>query len=61
MQSCGSCWAAGEKKSYATEICRLLGARQRTRLVSLIPIGFSAENMEPSKRPLPEVLYEEKY
>jgi nitroreductase len=57
----GSCWVAGDKKPYAAEICRLLGAPQGSKLVSLIPMGFPAENPETSKRPLSEVLHWEKY
>jgi nitroreductase len=57
----GSCWVAGDKKPYAAEICRLVGAPPGSKLVSLIPIGFPAENPEKSKRPLSEVLHWEKY
>ena len=37
----GSCWVAGDKKPYAAEICRLMGAPQGYKLVSLIPDGLS--------------------
>jgi nitroreductase len=57
----GSCWVAGDKKPYAAEVCRLVGAPPGSKLVSLIPLGFPAENREPSKRPLAEVLHWEKY
>ncbi|MFZ0959928.1 MAG: nitroreductase family protein [Terriglobia bacterium] len=57
----GSCWVAGDKKPYAAEICRLLGAPPGSKLVSLISIGFPADNWEPRKRPLSEVLHWEKY
>ena len=57
----GSCWVAGDKKPYAAEICRLVGAPQDHRLVSLIPIGYTAEGPEKSKRPLSGVLHWEKY
>jgi len=42
----GSCWVAGDKKPNAAEICRLVGSRQGYKLVSLIPIGYPAENPE---------------
>ena len=48
----GSCWVAGDKKPYAAEICRLVGAPQGYKLISLIPIGYPAESPEKSKRPL---------
>jgi len=57
----GSCWVAGDKKPYAAEICRLVGAPQGYKLVSLIPIGYPAESLQKSKRPLSDVLHWEKY
>jgi len=57
----GSCWVAGDKKPYAPEICRLVGAPQGYKLVSLIPIGYPAESPEKTKRPLSGVLHWEKY
>jgi nitroreductase len=57
----GSCWVAGDKKPYASDICRLVGAPPGCRLVSLIPIGYPAETPEQPKRPLSEVLHWEKY
>jgi nitroreductase len=57
----GSCWVAGDKKPYAGEIGRLVGAPQGYKLVSLIPMGYSAESPEKSKRPLSDVLRWEKY
>lgn len=59
--SLGSCWVAGDRKPYAADICRLLGAPAGYRLVSLIPIGYSAETPEKAKRPLSDVLHWEKY
>jgi len=57
----GACWVAGDKKPYASEICRLVGAPRGCKLVSLIPIGYPAESPEKSKRPLSDVLHWEKY
>ncbi|MGA2076201.1 MAG: nitroreductase family protein [Terriglobia bacterium] len=57
----GSCWVAGDKKPYAVDICRLVGAPSGCRLVSLIPVGYPAETPEQPKRPLSEVLHWEKY
>jgi nitroreductase len=57
----GSCWVAGDKKPYAPENCRLVGAPRGYKLVSLIPIGYPAESPEKSKRPLSDVLHWEKY
>ena len=57
----GSCWVAGDKKAYAAEICRQVGAPPGYKLISLIPIGYPAESPEKSKRPLSDVLHWEKY
>jgi nitroreductase len=57
----GSCWVAGDKKPYASEICRLVGAPRGYKLTSLIPLGYPAETPEQSKRPLSQVLHWEKY
>ena len=57
----GSCWVAGDKKPYAAEICRLVGAPQGYKLVSLVPIGYPAESPQKAKRPLSDVLHWQKY
>jgi len=57
----GACWVAGDKKPYAGEICRLIGAPDGYRLISLIPVGYPAEQPGISKRPLVDVLHWERY
>jgi len=57
----GACWVAGDKKPYAAEICRLLGAPAGYRLISLIPIGYPAEEPAKEKRALGEVLHWERF
>ena len=57
----GACWVAGDKKPYASRICRLVGAPPDFKLVSLIPIGYPAESPEKAKRPLSAVLHWEQY
>jgi nitroreductase len=57
----GSCWVAGDKKPYASQICRLIGAPRGYKLVSLIPLGYPAENPEQTKRRLSDVVHWEKY
>jgi nitroreductase len=57
----GSCWVAGDKKPYAAEICRLVGAPSGYKLISLIPLGYPAETPRKSKRPLSDVLHWEEY
>ncbi|MCS7223338.1 MAG: nitroreductase family protein [Armatimonadetes bacterium] len=53
----GSCWVAGDKKEYADPIRRLLKVPDGYRLVSLVPLGYPAEQPEKEKRPLERVLH----
>lgn len=57
----GACWVAGDKKPYAANICRLVGAPPECKLISLVPVGYPAETPDKDKRPLSEVLHWEKY
>ncbi len=57
----GSCWVAGDKKPYAGEICKMLGAPEGYRLVSLVALGYPAESPHKSKRPVSDVLHWEGY
>ena len=57
----GACWVAGDKKPYAADICKMVGAPEGLRLVSLIPMGYPAENPAKPKRPLADVLHWDKY
>lgn len=53
----GACWVAGDKKAYAHEIRKETGAPDGYKLVSLIPLGYPAEQPKKMKRPLGEVLH----
>lgn len=57
----GACWVAGDKKFYAADICRLVGAPEGFRLISLIPVGRPAEQPQKEKRPLSEVLHWQRF
>ena len=57
----GSCWVAGDKKAYAPDVCRMVGAPDGFRLVSLVAMGYPAEEPVKSKRPLADVLHWDKY
>jgi nitroreductase len=58
----GACWVAGDKKSYAGEVRRMLRAPEDCNLVALLPIGYPAEEMVPrQKRPLEDVLHWETF
>jgi len=60
--SLGTCWVAGDKKPFAADVCRLLGAPADCRLVGLVALGYPvAEPDCPPKRPLGEVLHREKF
>ena len=57
----GSCWVAGDKKTYASAITDLLGAPPDALLVSLVALGKPAEEPCPSKKPLRDVLRWNRY
>ena len=57
----GSCWVAGDKKPYAPRIRELLGLPAKYKLVSLVAIGYPAEEGHPSKKPLADVLRWNRY
>jgi len=57
----GSCWVAGDKKYYAEDIRKLLGVPEGYKLVSLISIGYPAENPVKGKRLLEEVFHKERW
>ena len=58
----GACWVAGDKKPYAGEISKLLGAPSDLKLVSLIPLGRPKTKAEQVKnRNLEDVIHWEKF
>jgi nitroreductase len=57
----GSCWIAGDKKPYAEEVCRRVGAPESHRLIALVPVGWPAEQPKPAKKPLSSVLHWERF
>lgn len=56
-----SCWVAGDKKPYADEIRKVVGAPEGVKLVSNIAIGYPKEVPEPPKRNLADVLHWEQF
>jgi len=58
----GSCWVAGDKKPYVEEIRKLLSVPDNFRLVSLIALGYPAEDKPKRvKRELKELIHWEKF
>jgi len=57
----GSCWVAGDKKPYASEMAKLLGVPAGYKLVSLVAIGHPLETPQKDKRPLEKVLHWERF
>ena len=57
----GSCWVAGDKKTYCTAIRDLLKLPDDYRLISLIAIGHTESVPSPAKKSLHEVLHWEQY
>lgn len=58
----GSCWVAGDKKPYAPKIVELIGAPKNYKLVSLIALGYPADDKpRPPKKDLESVLRWERF
>ena len=58
----GTCWVAGDKKSYAETIARKLGAPAGCKLVGMVALGYPADAGKPTDtRPLTQVLHLEKW
>jgi len=60
----GSCWVAGDKKPYCSQVAELLNVPPSYKLVSLVAVGYPAEQAAsgaPDKRPLQEMLHWEKF
>lgn len=57
----GSCWVAGDKKAYAAEVVRLVGAPADHKLVAMIALGYAHDIPAPSKRTLEDVAHWETY
>ena len=57
----GSCWVAGDKKPYADDLRKLLGAPDGYKLIALIAIGYAAEERQTTKKPLAEVMHWESF
>lgn len=57
-----SCWVAGDKKLYAPEIVRLVGAPTSHKLIALLAMGYAATpGRQPERRELASVLHWEKF
>ncbi len=57
----GGCWIAGDKKPYAENVRRLVGAPDGLRVISLLAIGHPAERPEKEKRPVSDILHWERF
>jgi nitroreductase len=58
----GTCWVAGDKKTYANEIRELLSVPIDHKLVALVPIGYPDDDSNSkSKREVIDVLHFEKF
>lgn len=58
----GTCWIAGDKKSYAETVREILKVPVGYKLIALISAGYSDDDGKPKvKRKLEEVLHYEKF
>ncbi|VVB52703.1 Nitroreductase family protein [uncultured archaeon] len=57
----GSCWVAGDKKSYIEDARKLLNVPEGYTLVALVPAGYPAEAAAPHpKKPKEEVTFKDR-
>ena len=57
-----SCWVAGDKKPYASDIKRLLNVPEEMKLISMIALGYPENpGAAHKKRSLNEILHWEKF
>lgn len=62
--SIGSCWVAGDKKPYSSEVARLLNVPSNLKLISLVALGYPQDKNSfklADKRPLKELMHWEKF
>lgn len=58
----GACWVAGDKKDYCQNVLGLLAVPPGYKLVSMIALGFSAEeNTSPEKKDLNQLVHWESH
>ena len=58
----GACWIAGDKKDYAGEVAALFGAAQDLKLISIVSLGYAAEEKQQKKNSaLEQVMFREKF
>lgn len=58
----GACWVAGDKKPYAPQVVKRIGAPAELRLVSLVAMGWPEGDLpNPGKRSLEDVLHWDTY
>ena len=57
----GSCWVAGDKKSYAEQVRVLLQVPDHYTLVSLVPAGIPSDIAIAPKKDLKEIAFFDRY
>jgi nitroreductase len=58
----GSCWVAGDKKDYCTDVLKLLSVPAGYHLVALLALGYPKKGFFPlEKRPLAEIWHKDKF
>jgi nitroreductase len=57
----GSCWISSDKQPWANGLRDIVGAPPQYKAVTLIPIGYPAEEPRPEKRSIESVLHWDKF
>lgn len=63
-QGIGSCWVAGDKKPYCSEVAKILGVPEGLKLVSMVSLGYPKSERDfkvAEKRELDDVLHWESF
>jgi len=61
-QGVASCWVAGDKKDYSTDVAKTLGVPEEYKLICLISLGYpKVAPVAKNKRALDDVLHWERF
>ena len=57
----GTCWVAGDKKTYVNDVRKQLNVPEKYTLVSLVPAGYPAEQPKPAKKEAADVTFKDRF
>lgn len=57
----GACWIGSYESAYEEKVKEILGIPEKTRLLSIISVGFPAESPSKDRRGLEEIVHTNEY